>query len=376
MIYLDNAATSFPKAPGVPEAVAAQLGGSAGRSTHGPAREAAQLLFETREELARLLGFGHPERLVFTKNATEALNLVILGAVPAGGSVATTALEHNAVMRPLRYLEAERGVRVIVLESDESGVPRPEALEAALKGRPDLVVATAASNVTGLLLPMADMARACRAEDIRFCIDASQLVGHEALDFDGLGADTLCFSGHKGLLGPTGIGALCLRPGFDPEPLLWGGTGSASESEEQPNFLPDRYEAGTPNLAGAAGLRAALRFLAEAGPETLRRRERATVDRLVRGLAALPGLRLLGPPPGAERAALVSVVADSLSPADLALELDRRGIACRGGLHCAPAAHRWAGSLSEGGALRLSPGVFTTELEIDAALEAMEEILR
>ena len=378
MIYLDNATTSFPKAPGVPEAVAAQLafaGGSAGRSSHGPARAAAELLFEAREELAGLLGFARPERLIFTKNATEALNLVILGAVPAGGSVATTALEHNAVMRPLRYLEAERAVRLVVVESDESGVPRPEALAAVLASGPDLVVATAASNVTAQLLPIGDIARACGAAGVPLCVDASQFVGHASVDVDALGAAALCFSAHKGLLGPTGIGAVCLAPGFDPEPLLRGGTGSASESESQPSFLPDRYEAGTANLAGAAGLLAAVRYLAAVDIDELRKREAAVVERLLRGLSGLPGLRALGPPPGAVRAALVSVVADSLSSADLALELDRRGIAARAGLHCAPAAHRFAGSLASGGALRLSPGFFTAETEVDEALGAMEEIL-
>ncbi|HTX71646.1 MAG TPA: aminotransferase class V-fold PLP-dependent enzyme [Rectinemataceae bacterium] len=378
MIYLDNATTSFPKAPGVAEAAAAQLaslGGSAGRSEHGPARAAVQVLYETRERLAALVGVARPDRLVFTKNATEALNLVINGCARPGGLVVTTALEHNAVMRPLRFLEARAGLRLRVLESDASGVPRRDALARALLERPVLMVATAASNVTGQMLPIGEMAEACSAAGVPFCVDASQFVGHRRIDFEGLGAAALCFSCHKGLLGPSGLGALCLREDFAPEPLIRGGTGSRSESEEQPDFLPDRYEAGTQNLVGLAGMLAALRFFEEVGMESLARAESAAVDRLMEGLASIGGMRLLGPPPGSARAPLVSLVSASRPAADLALELDRRGIAARPGLHCAPAAHRWAGSLDRGGALRLSPGPFTTAAEVDAALAALKEIL-
>lgn len=379
MIYLDNAATSFPKAPGVAEAVARQIaggGGSAGRAGHALALDASRVLFEAREELARLFGLGDARRLVFCKNATEALNLAILGAVPEGGTVATSALEHNSVMRPLRRLESARGASIRVFGCDAEGRPDPSEFEAALAVKPDLVVVTAASNVTGALLPVGEIAESCRRVGAAICVDGSQIAGHVRLDVDALGLDYFCFSGHKGLLGPGGTGGLCLGPGALPEPLLRGGTGSASESEYQPEELPDRYEAGTQNIPGIAGLLAALRFLAGTGLETVASREEALTQRLLEGLVRLPGATLYGPPPGARRAPIVSLAAAGIDLGRLARELDLRGIAVRAGLHCAPAAHRAIGTFDRGGTLRFSPGFFTTEGEIDQTLSAMEELLR
>jgi cysteine desulfurase family protein len=377
MIYLDNAATSFPKAPGVAEAVARQLaegGGSAGRAGHAFALDASRVLFEAREELARILGLPDARRLVFCKSATEALNLALLGALPAGGTVAASDLEHNSVMRPLRHLESSRGLRILVFGCDAAGNPRPGELEAALAAKPDLLVATAASNVTGALLPIGEIALACRKAGVPICVDGSQITGHAPIDVEGLGIDYFCFSGHKGLLGPGGTGGLCLGPGTGPEPLLRGGTGSASESEEQPVDLPDRYEAGTQNVSGLAGLLAAARFLEAMGLEKVRIRERAITDRLVRGLAGLKGVALHGPPAGISRAPIVSLSAPGIDLGELARALDGRGVAARAGLHCAPAAHRSIGTFVLGGSLRLSPGFFTTEAEVDETLRIMEEL--
>ena len=375
MIYMDNAATSHPKAPGVAAAVAACLESgtcSPGRGSHPLALAASRLLFEARSACAELLGVAEPERLIFTGNATEALNLVLLGSVPAGGLVACSSLEHNAVMRPLQHLQATRGVRVRVIPFDGCGRPDPAALGQVLEQRPDLMVLTAASNVTGALTPVADVAELCGRWGVPLCVDASQSVGHVALP---VAVAALCFSGHKGLLGPTGTGGVYLAPGFDPQPLLRGGTGSASGLEFQPEILPDRYEAGTPNLPGLAGLGTAVRFLAATGIQTIHARETALCDELLRGLLELPGVTIQGPGPGQARVPVLSITVADRDLGELALELDRRAICTRVGLHCAPAAHQSLGTLASGGTLRFSPGWFTRPDEIQATLSALEAIL-
>ena len=378
MIYLDHAATSFPKAPGVAEAVLHclnEVGANPGRASHRLAREGSRILFQAREACAGLFGVRDSARLAFTRNATEALNLAILGRVPAGGSVLVSSLEHNAVMRPLRHLEAARGVRLLVVPFDACGRPEPEALRAALGQRPDLMVLTAASNVTGALPEVGEIAAQCRAAGVPLCLDAAQAAGHLPLWAPDLGVPLLCFSGHKGLLGPAGTGGLYAAEGFEPEPLIRGGTGSASDSETQPEFMPDRLEAGTANLPGLAGLLAAVRWLADAGIESVRKREAALTDRLLRGLLALPGVAAPGPGPGFPRAPVVSITVRGRDLGELALELDRRDIAARVGLHCAPRAHRSIGTLAGGGTLRFSPGCFNTDAEIDEVLAALEAIL-
>ena len=376
MIYLDNAATSFPKAPGVVDAVTnfmTKVGANAGRGSHRLAREASHLLFDVRERCAAFLEIPQPERLIFTKNATEALNLVLLGQVPAGGTVVLSSLEHNAVMRPLRHLEETQGVRLVVLPFDACGRPDPTALRESLALRPDLFVLTAASNVTGGLTPWEEIAELCRGVNVPLCVDASQAVGHVPITVENIAF--FCFSGHKGLMGPMGTGGLYIAPQFHPAPLLRGGTGSLSESETQPSFMPDCYEAGTPNLCGIAGLRPALDFINATGIDKLHARETALCDRLLAGLLALPGITSPGPAIGAKRAPVVSISVADRDLGELALEFDRRDIALRLGLHCAPAAHRSIGSFEAGGTLRFSPGFFNTEDEIDTTIQAMEDIL-
>jgi cysteine desulfurase / selenocysteine lyase len=378
MIYLDNAATSFPKAPGVPDAVARALEsplGNAGRPSSIAGLGAARVAFEAREALAALLGAPDARRLAFTKNATEALNIAIMGSVPPGGLLAMSGLEHNSVARPARRLELERGTRTIVFQCDERGRPDPESLDAAMAARPDLLVVSAASNVTGALLPFEDIVARCRSAGIPAVVDGSQAAGHLRIALCDTNPSAFCFPGHKGLLGPEGSGGLWLAEDFEPEPLLWGGTGSDSASELQPRALPDRYEAGTQNAAALAGLLAAASFLMNTGLERVEARESQLRDRLARGLAELPGLRLFGPQPGERSVPVLSLSVKGRSPADLALELGRRGVAVRPGLHCAPAAHRVLGTIESGGTLRLSPGFFTTDAEVDETLSIFEEIL-
>lgn len=378
MIYLDNAATSWPKAPGVAAAVAAcmeELPGSVGRSSHALAVASSRRLFEIREKAASFFGLPASDRLVFTKNATEALNIVLLGSLPQHGRVLVSPLEHNAVMRPLRFLGRERGLRLDVFRLEPSGGVDLDSVAQGLALRPDLLVATAASNVDGEVLPVALLSALAHEAGVPTLVDASQLVGHGRVDFMELGADYVAFSGHKGLLGPAGTGGLYLAPGRHPLPLIHGGTGSASESELQPEFLPDRYEAGTHNLAALAGLEAALLFLESEGLAAIASREEALLERLEEGISRLPVLRILGPGPHAARAPILSCVSDSLSLGDIARGLDEAGVAVRMGLQCAPAAHRHLGSYTGGGSLRLSPGAFTTFADIDGCLAVLEEVL-
>ena len=378
MIYLDNAATSFPKAPGVVEAMVhclTEVGANPGRASHRLAREGSRIVFQAREACRDRFGARDAARIVFTKNATEALNLAILGRVPARGRVVVGSLEHNAVMRPLRHLEATRGVSLVVVPFDACGRPQPEALRAALGSRPDLMVLNAASNVTGGLAPVGEIAAQCRAAQVPLCVDACQWAGHLPLSVAELELPLMAFSGHKGLLGPAGTGGLYVAEGFEPEPLIRGGTGSNSDSERQPMVLPDRYEAGSANLPGLAGLLAALRWLEATGLDPVRRREAALTDHLLRGLLALPGVRAPGPGPGEPRAPVVSITVQGLDLGELALELDRRDIGVRVGLHCAPAAHRSLGTLAAGGTLRFSPGFFTREAELDEVLSTLETLL-
>jgi cysteine desulfurase family protein len=379
LIYLDNAATSFPKAPGVAEAVAAsirELPGSAGRSSHPGAREAARLLFELRAAATAFLGLSHPEGLVFTKNATEALNIVLFGSLPPGGRVLVSSLEHNAVMRPLGRLKAASGLKVDIFGLDAEGRPQARELEGLLALGPDLLVVTGASNVSGALPPLGEIIASAHARAVPVLVDASQLAGHGRVDFGSLDPDYLAMPGHKGLLGPAGTGLLWVAPGRTAEALILGGTGSASESEDMPAFLPDRLEAGTHNLASLAGLAASLAWLEAQGLDTIAQRESRLTLALLEGLEGLPGLRVLGPQAGRPRAALVSVASAGLALDELCLALDRAGIAARMGLHCAPLAHRSLGSLAGGGALRLSPGPFTTETDISTTLAVLEEALR
>jgi cysteine desulfurase family protein len=365
-------------APGVKEAMVSCLreaGGNPGRASHRSARAASELLFDARAYVAAMLEATHPERVIFTKNATEALNLAIMGTVRDGDIVAVSSLEHNAVMRPLRWLESNRGVRLHVLQLDANGAPEAGALDALLAARPRLLVLTAASNVTGAMPPIEDIAARCKGAGILVGIDASQACGHRPLSMRDIAADFICFPGHKGLLGPTGTGAMFATPGFDPEPLFRGGTGSVSDSETMPDFVPDCYDAGTANTVGLAGLLASATFILHHGINAIARREHELTSRLIDGFSRLPGIRLYGPALGVARAPVVSLTLDTASVSDIARELDRRDIAIRAGLHCAPAEHRSIGSFEYGGTIRFSPGYFTTDAEIDAAMAAVEEIV-
>jgi len=377
VIYLDNAATSFPKAPGVAEAMVlalAEAGGNPGRSGHGLALAAQGVVNETRRRLAALLGAPDPSRLAFAANATDALNQALFGLLRPGDRVVTTSLEHNAVVRPLAAL-ADRGVTVDRVACAPDGSLDLDDLERALRAGPTRLVAMVhASNVAGTILPAREAARLAHHHGALFLLDAAQTAGALPLDVRELGVDLLALPGHKGLLGPPGTGALYVAAGLSLTPLRHGGTGSRSEEERMPRELPEALEAGTVNTVGLAGLGAALRFLAERGVEAVRAHEVLLTERLLAGLREVRGLRVHGVADAARQVATVSITLAGWEPVDLAAVLESSfGIAVRAGLLCAPAAHRTLGTFP-GGTVRLSAGCFTTAAEIDQAVAALGEL--
>lgn len=379
MIYLDHAATSFPKAPGVAEAVAHHLGadaGNPGRGGHRLTVAASRAVEGCREAVAGLLG-ADPGRTLLGPGATFWLNTVLASLLGGGGRAVVSALEHNAVMRPLRYLEARRKVTIAVVHgAGSTGVPSPEEVATEVRRAPtSVVVLTHASNVSGAVLPVAQIARA--VAPVAVVVDAAQTAGSLPMDFAAMGVAALACSGHKGLLGPAGTGVLLLDgPAAERlEPLIRGGTGSRSESEEMPAFLPDRLEAGTPNTPGFAGLEAACRWLAREGVEGLHERQMKLREHLAHRLGAIHGVRLWGYQPGTPGIPVLSFTVDGLDNGELAAWLDReRGLMLRVGLHCAPAAHRRLGSFP-GGTLRAGIGPFLDEEDVDALAAAVEDAL-
>jgi cysteine desulfurase / selenocysteine lyase len=378
-VYLDNAATSWPKPAVVLEAMRDFLenaGGNTGRSGHRRSIASSRTVSLARERLADLLGAESPDELAFTKNATEALNLAICGLAVDGGRIVTTSLEHNSVMRPLRDLELRGRCSIDVVRADgNTGEIDLDEWASRLQGpKPCLAVATHASNVTGALLPVAAMAAAAADSGVAFVVDASQSAGHVPLQLAALGASAVAMPGHKGLLGPTGTGLLYLAPGVEAEPLIRGGTGSQSESEFQPDFAPDRYESGTLNAIGIAGLGAAAKHLHEIGVDRVRARLTELGRRFLDALAGIDGLALHGPADPTDSVGIVSLNVEGVPCATVARLLDDEwGVMTRAGLHCSPAAHRSLGTAPEG-TIRFSWGYDTTEQDIDVAVEALRAI--
>jgi cysteine desulfurase family protein len=378
-IYFDNAATSWPKPAAMMEAMVTfndAVGANPGRSGHRLSVDASRVIYEARELVAEAIGAPDPLTIVFTKNATEALNTVLLGLLKTGDHVVTSSMEHNSVMRPLRYLE-RKGVDLSVIPCSSTGILDPEDLQRHFKKNTKLVIATHASNVTGTLFPVNRLSEITRDCGILLAVDASQTAGSVPIDVARSGIDILCFTGHKSLMGPQGTGGFYLRQGVEgiPLPLTRGGTGSASELEEQPTFLPDLFESGTPNGIGIAGLAAGVRFVLDTGIDYIWRKEQALTRRFIEGLKRLPDVTLYGPRMDeTERTSVVSFTVRGLTPSDVSYELDERfSILSRPGLHCAPAAHRTIGTFPQG-TVRFSFGFFNTEDEIDLSLDALAQL--
>ena len=380
-VYLDNAATSWPKPPAVLAAIEdffANAGGNTGRSGHRRSIASSRAVSLARESLADLLGAGSPDNLAFTKNATEALNLAICGLAVDGGRIVTSSLEHNSVMRPLRALEQQRrcAIEVVHADGNTGKTDLGEWAERLGGSGPCLAVATHASNVTGVRLPVAALAEIAADHGVPFVIDASQSAGHVPLSCERLGASAVAMPGHKGLLGPTGTGLLYLAPGIEVAPLIRGGTGSQSELEVQPEFAPDRYESGTLNAMGIVGLGAAAAHLQAVGIDRVEARLAELGRRFRAALSAIDGLMLYGPEDPAEGVGILSLNLEGVPCATVARLIDDDwGVMTRAGLHCSPAAHRTLGTAPDG-TLRFSWSHETSDEDIDTAVEALETVAR
>lgn len=377
MIYLDNAATSFPKPPAVAESIVDFLersAGNPGRSGHALAVAAQTVVAATRSQLAALFGVPDPARIVFALNATDALNMALWGLLQPGDRVVTTSIEHNAVARPLHAM-AERGIEVTRVACAPDGTLDLDDLDRALRSGPVRLVAMChASNVVGTILPVREAVQRAHEHGALFLLDAAQTAGVLSIDAREMGLDLLAFPGHKALLGPTGTGGLYVAPGVRLSPLRQGGTGTRSEEERQPEELPAALEAGTVNTVGIAGLGAALRYLQQRGQQAIRAHEVALTTRLIEGLMDIPGLRIHGTGDAERQVATVSLSLESWEPVDVAAVLDSSfGIAVRSGLHCAPLAHRTLGTFPRG-TVRLSAGCFTTDDDVDQALAALRKL--
>lgn len=378
MVYLDNAATSYPKAPGVASAMAdyvEKVGATINRSSYASAQEAGLVTLSLRERLCRLFNHPDPTHAVLTPGATAGLNMVIKGLLRPGDHCLVSSMEHNAVMRPLMQLERE-GVAFERIPCDAQGRLRLEALPGMIKLNTRLVVMAHGSNVCGTVQDAEAVGKICRERGVPFALDAAQTAGHIEVDFERFGLAALVVPGHKGLLGPQGIGALLLDADFARRltPLVAGGTGSASDSEELPGWMPDRFESGTPNMPGVYGWEAALGWLENTGIETLENHEKTLSKRFLEGIYGLKNVKLYGATVPEGRTGVFSVGFLNCDNAEAAWRLEREfGILTRCGLHCAPSAHKTLGSFPEG-SVRFSTGWANTEADIDAALSAIAAI--
>lgn len=381
-IYMDNAATTFPKPPQVPEAVyryMTEQGTNINRGSYGDAYDVEMTVYETRELLTKIFNAESIRHVVFTRCVTESLNVLMKGFLKPGDHVLVSAMEHNAVMRPLTQLSAN-GIAFTRIPCRIDGTLEVEKIPELVTARTKLIVMTHASNVCGTILPIREVGTICRRLGLRFFLDAAQTAGVIPIDMESLMVDALAFTGHKGLLAPQGIGGFILRPDLEKEiePLLAGGTGSVSHLEEIPSFMPDRFEAGTPNLPGIVGLNAALKWLIKTGTGNLLDHELRLTDSFLTGLRALETdglIRVVGKRDLFDRMGVVSITTEKSDPAEIADRLDRDyGIMTRVGLHCAPSAHQTLRTYPTG-TIRFSFGYWNTLGEVEIVLKALTEVL-
>ncbi len=376
MIYLDNAATSFPKPKETIEALnnfILNVGGNPGRSGHNLSLEAARVIFETREKLTEFIGGVNSERLIFTQNGTESLNLAILGLIKENDHIVTTSMEHNSVMRPLTFLEKQRGIKFSTAKCSPDGVIDIDDLRALIKKNTKAVIVNHGSNVIGTVQPLQEIREAIG--ETTLIVDVCQTIGSFPIDVKKDGIDLLSFSCHKSLYSIQGLGALYIREGIDLVPLRFGGTGSKSELIEQPLVLPDKYESGTPNTPAIASLYGGLTFIENTGFMEIIEKKRAHRERLTEGLSGIKSVELYGPLKNSRVDALpvVSFNIRGLMPSETGYLLNKEEIYTRVGLQCSPAAHKTIGTYPQG-TVRAAPGYFTTDEEIDRFLEVINRI--
>ena len=376
-IYLDNAATTCPKPESVYRAIECflrEVGGSPGRGGHRREQEAERIVQDARQAVARLVHALSPEGVIFTMNATQAINIGLKGLLRPGDHVITSALEHNAVWRPLKTLEHRGDIELSVTPCSPEGHLDPADIVPLIRPNTRLIVMLHASNVLGVVLPLTEVGRIAKEHGLYFMVDAAQTAGAYPIDMQAMHVDLLAFAGHKGIFGPHGTGVLVLRPDIVLDTLIEGGTGGQSELETQPDELPQHLESGTPNALGIAGVLAGAGFVLEETVEHIRAHEMALTDHLLAGLSELPNALIYGPGNSQSQVGVVSMNLEGFDPTQVAVVLDEMfDIAVRAGLHCAPQAHRVAGTIDTG-TLRLSPGYFNTVDDIDEAVAALRVI--
>lgn len=379
-VYMDNAATLYPKAPGTGEAVRhfiEDIGCNVKRGVYKSSLSAEETVFDTRERLCGLFNYNKPENVIFTQNITQSLNFILKGLLKPGDHCIVTSMEHNAVMRPLTQLKAI-GVEFSRVQCDIAGRLRPEDMEKEIRSSTKAVIMTHASNVCGTIMPVYQVAKLCRDRGIELIVDSAQSAGVLELDFRELNEGAIAFTGHKGLMGPQGIGGFVVGDKLAKamEPYITGGTGSFSDSEEQPDYLPDKFEAGTPNLPGIFGLNAALKYLEEEGLNNIYARELELTEAFIKVVSGMKAVRLAGLQDTQGRTAVVSLDFTEWDNAEISYLLDSQyGIATRCGLHCAPSAHKTLGTFPQG-TVRFSFSHFNTMEEINYAVDAINKILK
>jgi cysteine desulfurase family protein len=378
-VYLDNAATSYPKAPGVAQSMShyiLNVGANVNRGVYSSSYIAENVVYETREFLCELFNFNKPENIIFTKNATESMNVLIKGLLRENDHVIISSMEHNAVMRPLNAIKNRTGYTMVLCnEMGEIGI---EDVERSIKSNTKAIIMAHASNVCGTIQDLERVGEICKRHNLFFIIDSAQTAGFLEMDFKKLNADAIGFTGHKGLLGPQGTGGFVVndRLAGEMSTLIEGGTGSLSDTEIQPNYMPDKFEAGTLNIPGIYGLNAALKYLRSQGIQSIREKETLLMDKLLEGVLNIENIRPIGKATSDGRTGILSIDFVDNDNGLVAHELSRNyGIMTRSGLHCAPSAHKTLGTFSAG-TVRLSVSHFTTIKEIEYTIDCINKIAK
>lgn len=378
-IYLDNASTSFPKAPTVATVMSDYItnrGININRGSYALAYDVEDIIYTTRQRLHTLFNGHDPSHVIFTQNVTMSLNMVIKGLLKAGDHVLVSSMEHNAVMRPLTQL-LDKGITFDIISCDKTGSIQLESMDSLIRPNTVAMIINHASNVCGTIQPLESIGSICKAHNLQFIVDAAQTAGVIHIDVKACHIDALCFTGHKGLLGPQGIGGIILTKEIAQTliPLIAGGTGSFSHLETMPTHMPDAFEAGTLNLPGIMGLNEGLSYIESQGMENIHNHELALTQAFLEGLQSIDGINIVGKQNIQDRTAVVSITIDGMDPANIAYELESTyHIMTRVGLHCAPRAHQTLGTYPEG-TVRFSFGYANTHKDVESALSALHRIV-
>lgn len=378
MIYLDNAATTYPKPQKVYDSMMDCMKNycaNPGRSGHKLAMKSAREIYDTRENIAKLFNIENPMNIIFTSNATDSLNIAIKGVVNEGDHIITTSMEHNSVIRPIKSLE-KYGIENTIVDCDKEGFLNIENIKNAIKPNTKLIVTTHASNVCGTLIDIKSVGEIAKENNILYLVDASQTAGVYEIDVKSINVDMIAAPGHKCLFGPQGTGILYIREGLNINISKEGGTGSKSEDLFQPDILPDKYESGTHNTPGIVGLNEGVKFILETGIENIREYEEQLCEYMLNKLKEVPNIIIYGPSDSTQRAAVISINIDKMDSGELTFLLDSEyDIATRSGIHCSPLAHKTLGTLEQG-AVRFSLSYFNTKDDIDKAIDALKDICK